>query len=54
MNKTCCYAVQDKFWITDPDGNEWKFFYTKSNSEVHKTEDNVGPTEKSPANNSCC
>ncbi|MCA0984241.1 VOC family protein [Halobacillus yeomjeoni] len=25
----CCYALQDKFWITDPDGNEWEFFYTK-------------------------
>ncbi|TCN07627.1 glyoxalase/bleomycin resistance protein/dioxygenase superfamily protein [Bacillus sp. BK006] len=22
MNTTCCYAVQAKFWITDPDGNE--------------------------------
>ena len=23
---TCCYAVQDKFWVTDPDGNHWEFF----------------------------
>ncbi|WP_219375414.1 ArsI/CadI family heavy metal resistance metalloenzyme [Bacillus mycoides] len=38
MNTTCCYAVQDKFWITDPDGNEWEFFYTKADSDVHKTE----------------
>ncbi|GGH72310.1 lactoylglutathione lyase [Compostibacillus humi] len=29
MNTTCCYALQDKFWVTDPDGNEWEFFYTK-------------------------
>ncbi|MCM3541097.1 ArsI/CadI family heavy metal resistance metalloenzyme [Priestia endophytica] len=36
MDTTCCYAVQDKFWVTDPDGNEWEFFYTKSDSEVHK------------------
>lgn len=35
---TCCYAVQDKFWITDPDGNEWEFFYTKANSDIHKIE----------------
>ncbi|AXI28719.1 hypothetical protein CIB87_06740 [Priestia megaterium] len=54
MDTTCCYAVQDKFWVTDPDGNEWEFFYTKSDSEVHKIKSNVGPTEKSPANNSCC
>lgn len=35
---TCCYAVQDKFWITDPDGNEWEFFFTKADSEVNKIE----------------
>ena len=23
---TCCYAVQDKVWITDPDGNLWEVF----------------------------
>src|SRR5262245_12958116 len=22
MQTTCCYAVQDKTWVTDPDGNE--------------------------------
>ncbi|MFS0748978.1 ArsI/CadI family heavy metal resistance metalloenzyme [Oceanobacillus sp. 1P07AA] len=31
MNTTCCYAIQDKFWVTDPDGNEWEYFYTKQN-----------------------
>lgn len=36
MNTTCCYAVQDKFWVTDPYGNEWEFFYTKSNSDDQK------------------
>ena len=39
MDTTCCYAVQDKFWVTDPDGNEWEFFYTKADSDVHKIED---------------
>ena len=23
---TCCYAVQDKAWATDPDGNHWEIF----------------------------
>ena len=23
---TCCYAVQDKVWATDPDGNSWEVF----------------------------
>ena len=23
---TCCYALQDKAWVSDPDGNEWEVF----------------------------
>jgi len=23
---TCCYAVADKFWLTDPDGHDWEFW----------------------------
>jgi catechol 2,3-dioxygenase-like lactoylglutathione lyase family enzyme len=23
---TCCYAVQDKAWVTDPDSNAWEIF----------------------------
>ncbi|MTI40795.1 ArsI/CadI family heavy metal resistance metalloenzyme [Fulvivirga lutimaris] len=22
----CCYAKQDKFWVTDPDGYKWEVF----------------------------
>ncbi|MCA1579816.1 MAG: VOC family protein [Acidobacteria bacterium] len=22
----CCYALQDKFWVTDPDGNRWEVY----------------------------
>ena len=22
----CCYAIQDKSWVHDPDGNEWEVF----------------------------
>ncbi|NRD77031.1 VOC family protein [Bacillus sp. BRMEA1] len=33
MNTTCCYALQDKFWVHDPDENEWEFFYTKADVE---------------------
>ncbi|MDX2065392.1 MAG: ArsI/CadI family heavy metal resistance metalloenzyme [Fimbriimonadaceae bacterium] len=25
-NVTCCYAVQDKVWVTDPDGNAWEVY----------------------------
>lgn len=26
MAVSCCYARQDKFWLADPDGNEWEVF----------------------------
>lgn len=22
----CCYALQDKFWLSDPDGNRWEVY----------------------------
>ncbi|NEP70744.1 MULTISPECIES: ArsI/CadI family heavy metal resistance metalloenzyme [Okeania] len=25
----CCYALQDKVWVTDPDGNRWEVFVVK-------------------------
>jgi catechol 2,3-dioxygenase-like lactoylglutathione lyase family enzyme len=24
----CCYAVQSKFWVADPDGHRWEMFVT--------------------------
>jgi catechol 2,3-dioxygenase-like lactoylglutathione lyase family enzyme len=33
MNTTCCYSVQDKVWVYDPDGNAWEIFFTKEDSE---------------------
>jgi catechol 2,3-dioxygenase-like lactoylglutathione lyase family enzyme len=35
MDVTCCYARQDKFWVQDPDGNGWEFFYTKEDAKVY-------------------
>lgn len=30
---TCCYARQDKTWVTDPNGHAWEFFYVKEDTE---------------------
>lgn len=35
---TCCYAVQDKFWVRDPDGHAWEVFTVLDDAEVHSTE----------------
>jgi catechol 2,3-dioxygenase-like lactoylglutathione lyase family enzyme len=33
-NTSCCYALQDKVWIEDPDGNAWEVFVVKGDAEV--------------------
>nr|WP_082084141.1 ArsI/CadI family heavy metal resistance metalloenzyme [Paenibacillus beijingensis] len=38
MNTTCCYAVQDKIWVTDPEGNPWEVFFTKADSEFESAD----------------
>lgn len=30
----CCYAVQTKFWVTDPDGHRWEMFCTTDAESV--------------------
>ena len=46
MQTTCCYAVQDKAWVTDPDGNEWEAFVV--------LEDNLSEEVQGTADKSCC
>jgi catechol 2,3-dioxygenase-like lactoylglutathione lyase family enzyme len=43
MQADCCYAIQDKTWVTDPDGNEWEVFVV--------LEDNLPETEQTI---NCC
>jgi len=32
MQTNCCYALQDKTWTRDPDGNEWEVFVVLEDS----------------------
>lgn len=32
QNTECCYALQDKVWVEDPDGNAWEVFVVKSDA----------------------
>ncbi|MFB2983376.1 ArsI/CadI family heavy metal resistance metalloenzyme [Microseira sp. BLCC-F43] len=36
----CCYALQDKVWVTDPDGNRWEIFVVKVGDTA--PEQNIG------------
>jgi catechol 2,3-dioxygenase-like lactoylglutathione lyase family enzyme len=31
---TCCYARQDKFWVSDPDGNRWEVYAVLEDVEL--------------------
>jgi catechol 2,3-dioxygenase-like lactoylglutathione lyase family enzyme len=33
-NTECCYALQDKVWVEDPDGNAWEVFVVKGEAAV--------------------
>jgi DNA-binding transcriptional ArsR family regulator len=49
----CCYAVQDKVWVEDPDGNLWEVFVVKGDAEVMIGSERQG-TESSCCPPSCC
>jgi catechol 2,3-dioxygenase-like lactoylglutathione lyase family enzyme len=36
---TCCYALQDKAWVNDPDGNEWEVFVVLQDN-LHEAKSN--------------
>lgn len=38
QDAACCYAVQDKVWIEDPDGNSWEVFVVKGDAPVMKAD----------------
>ncbi|MGP0565448.1 MULTISPECIES: ArsI/CadI family heavy metal resistance metalloenzyme [unclassified Nitrospina] len=42
MQTECCYSVQDKVWVHDPDGNAWEVFAV------------LRPTEGHHGNPACC
>lgn len=32
-NATCCYALQDKFWVNDPSRYRWEVYILKADTE---------------------
>ena len=51
-NTACCYAVQDKVWIEDPDGNSWEVFVVKGDADVMGSRPAKSEPAKSEA--ACC
>lgn len=52
---TCCYAVSNKHWITDPQGIAWEAYHTLDSAPTFgasaEKPASAGPT---PAASSCC
>ena len=64
MQTNCCYAIQDKTWVRDPDGNEWEVFVVlednlpetaacECGTKVAEAENAVA-VESAGSNASCC
>ena len=55
MNTDCCYALQDKIWITDPNGYRWEIFVVKVGDTRPDLATPQGEKVALPvANRSCC
>jgi lactoylglutathione lyase len=37
MGTTCCYATQDKVWVTGPAGEKWEVYTVLADSETFGT-----------------
>ncbi|MEQ9468851.1 MAG: ArsI/CadI family heavy metal resistance metalloenzyme [Ekhidna sp.] len=51
-NTSCCYAVQDKFWVRDPDGYEWEVYHFLKDDDKMGGRQSVGESKKELAG--CC
>jgi catechol 2,3-dioxygenase-like lactoylglutathione lyase family enzyme len=56
MQTECCYALQDKAWVHDPDGNEWEVFTVIQDNLPEKAEATgcCGTTEAAPVGITAC
>lgn len=48
IGTACCYAVQDKFWVEDPDGVQWEVYYFHEDAEFND------PHYESADASACC
>ncbi|OBB08113.1 glyoxalase [Mycobacteriaceae bacterium 1482268.1] len=50
MATTCCFATQDKVWVTGPGGEKWEVYTVLADSETFGT----GPERLAEPAASCC
>jgi catechol 2,3-dioxygenase-like lactoylglutathione lyase family enzyme len=53
-NTTCCYAVQDKFWVTAPDGEKWEHYFVIADSQPELEGQTAKELSMVTGDGSCC
>lgn len=47
---TCCYALQDKVWVQDPDGTPWEIYTVLEHTDIS----HQGDRRQVTMNRTCC
>jgi catechol 2,3-dioxygenase-like lactoylglutathione lyase family enzyme len=53
-NTTCCYAVQDKFWVTAPDGEMWEHYVVRADSQPELEGQSASALSMVAGDGRCC
>jgi catechol 2,3-dioxygenase-like lactoylglutathione lyase family enzyme len=57
INSTCCFATQDKVWVTGPAGEKWEVYTVLADSDIFGTSPNILADNSSAheeASSVCC
>lgn len=56
LGTTCCFAVQDKAWVVDPDGNPWEIYAVLDDGAESYAPSTSGaaPSAAGCASRGCC
>jgi catechol 2,3-dioxygenase-like lactoylglutathione lyase family enzyme len=49
IGTTCCFATQDKVWVTGPAGEKWEVYTVLADSETFGTDSPTVPVRPAPA-----
>lgn len=54
MNTDCCHALQDKIWVTDPNGYRWEVFVVKIGDTSPELSLSLSESANPAQAQSCC
>ncbi|MGW5075997.1 ArsI/CadI family heavy metal resistance metalloenzyme [Rhodococcus sp. NPDC004095] len=54
MNTTCCFATQDKVWVTGPAGEKWEVYTVLADSDTFGTSPQLLAAGEENSGGTCC